>query len=200
VVSGRVVFILLIFLILRAERGRSAESQQPAQQPREIFPEQPRGMEEKIIAGKFVYAGETFANLSGGAKRGEVYEGLLKIGIGVNLEKLFGWNDAIVFANFLYPHGESFSQNYVRDLNVVSNIDAYDSVRLYELWYQQRFCDQRFSMRLLEGRIASFDCRVELRVSPNVALRTSTMKHPFKISASRFTCRPFHFPNERSAA
>ena len=36
----------------------------------------------------------------------------------------------------LYPHGESLTDKYVHDLNRVSNIDAYDSVRLYDLWFE----------------------------------------------------------------
>ena len=36
----------------------------------------------------------------------------------------------------------------VHDFNTLSNIDAYDSVRLYEAWLQQEFWDRKFSIRL----------------------------------------------------
>ena len=115
---------------------------------REFFPDQPKGLGEHFTAWKATYIAEGFTNLSGGLERGAVYDGYLKLGLGVNLEKLAGWENTFFYVNVLYPHGDSLSQKYVGDLNVVSNIDTYDSVRLFKCWVQRNFADDRASLRL----------------------------------------------------
>jgi porin len=127
--------------------GVFAANPRPAAAPRAFFTDQPKGLGENVLAWKLNYVGEVFGNLSGGVKQGTVYEGYFKLGLGVNLEKLAGWKDTVFYANILYPHGKSLTQNYVGDLNVVSNIDSYDSVRLFKCWVQKNFAENRFSLR-----------------------------------------------------
>ena len=110
-------------------------------------------LNDKGIAFPFTYTGELFGNLSGGYKRGGVYDGLLKAGLQLDLEKLTGWKGATFLVNGLYPQGRSITNLYVRNFNGVSNIDAYDSPRLYELWVQQNFDSDKFSIRL--GQLAA---------------------------------------------
>jgi porin len=93
------------------------------------------------------YTGEVLGNLSGGYKQGAVYDGLLNVGVKGDLEKLVGWQGGSFLVSGLYPHGASLTAQYVHDFNGVSNIDAYDSVRLYEVWVQQEFAEGRFSIR-----------------------------------------------------
>ena len=104
--------------------------------------------ESKALTFPFSYTGEGLGNLRGGYKRGAIYEGLLSVGVQGDLEKLAGWKGASFLVSGIYPHGSSLSQNYVHDLNLVSNIDAYDSIRLYEAWVQQEFADGKWSLRL----------------------------------------------------
>jgi porin len=114
---------------------------------------------------KFDYSGEAFANLSGGVRRGGDYEGLVSISVDLDLQKLFHWDGATLCASMLYPHGNGITDQYVHDYNVVSNIDAYDSIRLFQLWFQQAFFDDRFSIRA--GQLATDN---DLLVSNNSAL------------------------------
>lgn len=125
-----------------------AADSRPSVAPREFFADQPKGLGANLVAYKLNYVGELFGDLSGGLKPGVIYEGYLKFGLGVNFEKLLGWKDTVFYVNVLYPHGESLTQNYVGDLNVVSNIDAYDSARIFKLWMQKIFADDRFSLRM----------------------------------------------------
>jgi porin len=97
---------------------------------------------------KFNYWGEGFGNFSGGVKRGADYEGLLKIELTLDLQKLVHWDGATLYASMLYLHGEGISGRYVQDYNLLSNIDAYDSPRLFELWFQQTFLQGKFSIRV----------------------------------------------------
>ena len=108
----------------------------------------PEPQESKALSFPFSYTGEGLANLSGGYKRGAVYEGLLSVGVQGDLSKLIGWNGGSFLVSGLYPHGPSLTENYVHDFNGVSNIDAYDSPRLYEAWVQQELADGKISIRL----------------------------------------------------
>ena len=102
----------------------------------------------KALTFPLSYSGEGFANLSGGSKQGAIYEGLLKVGVQGDLDKLAGWQGGNFLVNGLYPHGPSLTDNYVHDFNRLSNIDAYDSVRLYEAWVQQELAEGKVSLRL----------------------------------------------------
>jgi porin len=104
--------------------------------------------EERGVTFSGEYTGEIFSNLSGGIKEGASYEGLLKLTLQLDLKKIVGWDGASIFASALYPHGAGLSKRYTGDLNILSNIDAYDSVRLFELWFQQKLCDGRISIRV----------------------------------------------------
>ena len=42
----------------------------------------------------FSYIGEVLGNLSGGYRQGAVYDGLVKAGVQLDLEKLTGWKGA----------------------------------------------------------------------------------------------------------
>lgn len=91
---------------------------------------------------------EVFGNFIGGTSRTAIWESLLRVGLAIDGEKalgLKGWTSQI---NALYPQGSGLTDAAVHDFNVLSNIDAYDSVRLYEAWVQRDFDDGRFSIRL----------------------------------------------------
>ena len=135
---------------LRAEDSAASAAMPTAA---ELFADQPKGLSDHIVAWKLLYVSEVLGNPVGGEKQGAVYEGYAKFGIGVNLGRALGWEGASLYANILCPHGESLTQNFVRDLNVISNIDGYDSVRLYKLWFQKNFDGGRFSFRI--GQMAA---------------------------------------------
>lgn len=94
------------------------------------------------------YLGEIAGNVSGGGRRGTVYNGLVNLAGDVDFEKVVGWSGGALHAAMLYPHGKSLTDKYVNDLFVLSNLDATDDVKLFELWLEQSFADGKFSMRL----------------------------------------------------
>jgi porin len=143
--------MLLVCAPCRGEDPPSATVQLPV--VADLFTDQPKGLSEKVFAWKLIYVGEVFGNPVGGEKQGAVYDGYAKFGIGINLEKAFGWEGGSFYANVLDPHGASLTQNDVHDLNVISNIDGYDSVRLYKLWFQQSLAGGLFSFRI--GQMAA---------------------------------------------
>ncbi|MDB6138642.1 MAG: Carbohydrate-selective porin OprB [Verrucomicrobiaceae bacterium] len=152
--SAAVVFVILAATCATLVQGADdTVPQVKIQSARELFSDQPKGLSEHIAAWKFIYAGETFGNLSGGLGQGAIYEGMAKFGVGINLEKLAGWEGASFYVNTIFPHGDSLTQRFTGDLNVVSNIDTYDSLRLYKLWLQKIFDDGKWSIRV--GQIAA---------------------------------------------
>ncbi len=96
----------------------------------------------------FTYAADGIGIASGGIKRGVLYNGILDLGTDIDLEMLVGWKGAHFHVNGFYPHGENGSANYVGDIGTFSNIEAYDTYRLYELWFEQDFFNERFSLRV----------------------------------------------------
>jgi porin len=65
----------------------------------------------------------------------------------LDLCKLLGWHGATFVANGYWSYGPSLTNRYVHDFNVLSGIDAYDTVRLNELWLQQKLFDDRLSLK-----------------------------------------------------
>ena len=103
------------------------------------------------------YRGDMLHNSSGGLREGGAYLDDAGIRIDSDLEALFGGADGRVFAYLLYNNRATFSDRFVGDLQVASNIDARDAVRIYELWYEQSWSD-RYSLRFgLYDLNAEFD-------------------------------------------
>jgi porin len=103
---------------------------------------------DRGVVFNFTYAADPIGVVSGGIKRGGFYNGLLDLGTNIDLEKLVGWKGGHFHVNAFYPHGENGSANYVGDIDTFSNIEAYDTYRLYELWLEQSFFEDRFSLRV----------------------------------------------------
>jgi porin len=90
---------------------------------------------------------EVLANLSGGSARRTIWESLLLVGMKVDFEKAAGIRGLSASVSGLYPQGSGLTSEAVHDFNTLSNIDAYDSLRLYEAWVEQELADGRFSIR-----------------------------------------------------
>lgn len=104
-------------------------------------------LSEKGVDFSLTYTAEVYGNPVGGAKRGAVYNGLLDLSLDIDLEKIAGWSGGKFHVGALYPHGTSGTQKFVGELSTFSNIDYYDSTRLYELWLQQNLLEDRISLR-----------------------------------------------------
>ena len=102
------------------------------------------------------YTGETLGVLSGGLERGTTYEGRADLSLDVDLDKLTGWQGATFHATFFNIHDSG--RNAAENAGAIadpSNIDAYSTSRLFTAWLEQRFFDDRFSVRL--GQLAADD-------------------------------------------
>ena len=95
---------------------------------------------------------EVWANLLGGGKRGTSYNGLTTGALDVDLEKAVGWQRARFYASVVDIHGHGPGRSLVGSNQLVSNIEATPSVKLYELWLDQRL-PGRISIRLGQEQV-----------------------------------------------
>jgi porin len=93
---------------------------------------------EAGIRWRAIYTGDLFSNLSGGISRGTTYGGRLEFGLQADLEKLTGWSGALFNVSAFAIHGRGMTTDHLGNLLAVSNAEAVPTVRLFELWLEQK--------------------------------------------------------------
>jgi porin len=105
-------------------------------------------LSEKGIDFEFFYIASNPHNLSGGIKTGSAYEGALLMLLDLDSQKLAGYEGGHFHVGGVTLHGQDhFSDEHIGDLNKVNLIDFPNAWRLWELWYEQKFLDDRFSIK-----------------------------------------------------
>lgn len=97
----------------------------------------PAGLRERGLSWTITATGEVFSNVEGGLDEGTEVQGLFDAVIDADLQKLAGWTGATSRVNPMVIEGHGLTREHTGDLTKVSNIDARDSVRLFEAWLQQ---------------------------------------------------------------
>jgi porin len=101
-----------------------------------------------------IYTGEALGNVSGGIRRGSLYQGKLEAFTAVDLGKFAGWQGLNFFGNAFQIHRTSGMRgDHFNSLITISNIEAVPSTRLSELWLEQKLFDDRFGFRF--GQLAA---------------------------------------------
>jgi len=101
-----------------------------------------------------IYTGEALGNVSGGTRRGNLYQGKLEAFTAIDFEKLAGWQGLSFFGNAFQIHRTSGMRgDHFGSLITISNIEAVPSTRLSELWLEKKFFDDRFGLRV--GQLAA---------------------------------------------
>ena len=108
---------------------------------------------ESAISVAGVYYAEVFSNTAGGLRQGTYYDGLLHLGMYVDMHKLGFWRGLCFHTNGLQIHGQSITADAVGSLMPVSDFEATPATRLFELWVQQRLFDDRLAIKL--GQLAA---------------------------------------------
>ncbi len=95
------------------------------------------------------YTGEVFGNPSGGARQGVIADGVFNLVLDLDLDKMTNGtvDNTTLHANAYYIYGSNLSSSYVGDFSGTSNIAAYNSLRLQELWVQKSFWQSRISLK-----------------------------------------------------
>lgn len=110
-------------------------------------------LQQRGVTFSLSYIGESFGNVTGGSRRGAIYEGLLDLQFDADLDKLMGWQGASIHANLYQIHGRGLSRSFIGNFITVSAIEALPASRLYELWFEQTLFDEKLSLRV--GQLAS---------------------------------------------
>ena len=105
-------------------------------------------LSEQGITYGLIYTGEVLGNVSGGVRRGAIYEGKLEALMNADLEKLMGLKGLSFFANGFQIHRSAgLRDDHFESLISISNIEAVPSTRLSELWLEQKSRNDTFSIR-----------------------------------------------------
>jgi len=91
---------------------------------------------------------EVWGNTTGGQNTGAVYTGLLNFGATVDLEKTVGWKGASVSTTWCWLSGRNASEDLAGNFLTISNIAGFNTLRMYNLWFQQNLWDDKISIRL----------------------------------------------------
>ena len=92
---------------------------------------------------------ETFGNLSGGVKQGFEADGLTTVTLQMDTEKAFGLKGGTLNVSGLQYWGGNLTVDNLLVLQTLTDIEAPVGVRLWELWYQQKFGD-KFDLKVGE--------------------------------------------------
>jgi porin len=106
-------------------------------------------LSKRGIDFEFFYIASNPHNLSGGIDTGGVYQGAFLMLLDLDSEKLAGYHGGHLHVGGVSLHGEDhFSDNHIGDLNKVNLIDFPNAWRLWELWYEQTFCNDKLSLKV----------------------------------------------------
>ena len=112
-----------------------------------------RWLYEHGLSYSFVLTSEVLSDVSGGIRQGGVFQGKLETILKADLEKALGLRGLSFFTNsFLIHNTGGIRRDYVGSFNTISNIEALATMRLSEIWLEQKFADT-FSVRF--GQLAA---------------------------------------------
>ncbi|MBN2519909.1 MAG: carbohydrate porin [Bacteroidales bacterium] len=77
--------------------------------------------DERMVKWNFSYTSDVGRNILGGVRKGNVFMGLIDVGVEINSSKY--WVGSSLIINGMNTHGSLLSENYIGDKQVVSNIE-----------------------------------------------------------------------------
>lgn len=102
----------------------------------------------------WTFTGEIFGNASGGTRRRTIAEQRLDAHVKADLEKLIGAKGLSFYVSGTQTGGSGgLRRDAVPALATLSNIEALPAVRLFELYLEQKFADDKASLRI--GQLAA---------------------------------------------
>jgi porin len=111
-------------------------------------------LSERGIVFGVEYTNDILSNLRGGLKTGTIDQGKVQAIFTVDFEKLTGWKGLSLFANFFQIHNTGrIRADYVGGINTIAAIEALPANRLSELWIEQKFANDKASLRI--GQLAA---------------------------------------------
>jgi len=133
------------------------------------------------------FTAEVFGNPSGGFKQGVVVPGVLEIPVDLDFDPMTNGavKDLTFHVNAFYIYGNSLDAQDVGDFSTISNITAYNTVRLQDLWMQKLLWDKKLSVRA-----GNLDIDTEFFQSTSSALFACSTFGAFSLLANNITNPP----------
>lgn len=104
-------------------------------------------LNNKGISLEFVHKSDVLTNTSGGLKRGTAWMGHTEARIGLDMEKLAGWNATSALIHYHSQLGSKFDRDYVGSFMGVDNIEtSANTAQFYQAWMQKNFSDDSLSV------------------------------------------------------
>ncbi len=91
------------------------------------------------------YTGEVISNVRGGIRQRSTYLDIVEMMITSNFDEIAPWKGTTLYLNVMGTHGKN-PGDYVGDLQGISNIAAPDIIKIHEIWLQQNYQNDRFSI------------------------------------------------------
>lgn len=108
--------------------------------------------EKRGIKFAVTYIGEGLGNVSGGLKRGGVYEDRFNFALDIDFEKLAGLRQLTLHTNVFQIDGGGLSRGSLLNYLGASGIEALPTTRLYEFWLEQKWGEK---LALRGGQLAA---------------------------------------------
>jgi porin len=91
---------------------------------------------------------EVLGNVSGGTRQGFDYDGLTTAILQMDTQRAFGLYGGLFNVSALQIHGRNLSADNLDTLQTASGIEADRATRLWELWYQQKFFEDKLDIKI----------------------------------------------------
>ena len=114
---------------------------------------------------------EMLGNPVGGIQKGAQYDGLTQLVLQVNTQRAFGLYGGLFNVSALQIHGQNFSADNLGTIQTASGIEADRAIRLWELWYDQKFLEED----RLDIKVGQQSVDQEFMVSTNALYFVNTM-------------------------
>jgi porin len=113
----------------------------------------PNPFEKNGIKFAVTYIGEVLGNPTGGAKQSAVYEDRINFAMDADLQKLLGLTGLAFHANIFRIDGGGLSRGSLLNFLDVSGIEALPTTRLYEMWFEKKWNEDKVALRA--GQLAA---------------------------------------------
>lgn len=104
-------------------------------------------LEESGVTVEATFIGEWFSVVDGGVSSQSSARALFDVNVTLDLERMFKWEGASVFADLYWIDGPSLSAD-AGDFQGASNIEADHRLQLSELWFEQLLFDGKVRVKL----------------------------------------------------
>ena len=153
----------------QASGGAAAATQAESLWDRETLTGDWAGVRTRLAAAGITLSvqeqSEVWANLTGGLRTGTAANGLTTAALTVDLARTLPWTSTTFFVNAFQIHGRGPSTKLVENQQLLSNIEATPSTKLYNLWLESQFFGDRLNVRIGQG-----GANDELMLVPSAAL------------------------------